>query len=324
MAKGTYISINTANIGAASAQAKALGGKMETTRNELNKLQSQLSQEQNVLEKHFGMCFYSAVPTRRLQDQKQMMDQVVSLLAEAEQLAQESTNKLNNKTSALQLAVKAMGGLTATVYTSAVSLITSALTGERECGDDWVDLSNWGPTADEICSEMKARYQRTLEATNRTSFSGACSAFVYRQLRDAGVFGSKDSGVASGKDYYKVWGKKAKTSTGYQIESYGYDPNAKNNPLEDLISAHSGETLNNIVVSLDQRKGFFPSEHGHVMLITAIQDGNVFFMESQSGSFHALKNGKAYAEGDPLVLPINDFLKQYPSMNGVIRFHKDS
>lgn len=228
MAKGTYISINTANIGAASAQAKALGGKMETTRNELNKLQSQLSQEQNVLEKYFGMCFYSAVPTRRLQDQKQMMDQVVSLLAEAEQLAQESTNKLNNKTSALQLAVKAMGGLTATVYTSAVSLITSALTGERECGDDWVNVGDFftarikpPTTADKYFGEKATKANCTTYAANRArEILGDTSIKFSGDAKEWWKYRDKFAGYSTNANEPRIgalmiWGKEGYSGPGH-------------------------------------------------------------------------------------------------------------
>ena len=174
----------------------------------------------------------------------------------------------------------------------------------------------------ELKAQMSARYERVLKNTGRKSFNGACGAFVYQQLRDIGVFGKKDSGVAYGKDYYKVWSKKASTSTGYKIESYA----AKNgeNPLSALLASHSAkEPLTNIVISFDQAKGFYPDSAGHVMLITAIQDGQVYFMESSAGSLHQLAGRAKYKEGQPLQLSVEDFIKQYQHMNGLVHFYQD-
>ena len=171
-------------------------------------------------------------------------------------------------------------------------------------------------------AQMSARYERMLKNTGRKSFNGACGAFVYQQLRDIGVFGKKDSGVPYGKDYYKTWSKKTSTSTGYKIEAYA----AKNgeNPLSALLANHSAdEPLTNIVLSFDQAKGFYPSSAGHVMLITAIQDGQVYFMESNAGSLHQLKGNMKYAEGQPLQLSVEDFIKQYQHMNGLVHFYQD-
>lgn len=169
-----------------------------------------------------------------------------------------------------------------------------------------------------IVEEMNQRYMRLLTNTGRTSFSGACSAFVYRQLWDQGIFDlNRDAGVASGKDYYRVWGQKSMTSTGYRVDSYG-----GRNALLELINANEGKTLNNIVISFDyDGRNYLSKEHGHVMLISEIRDGKVYYMESASGRLYNL-NGQSYSEGEPICLSINDFLRQYPNMNGAIYFHK--
>lgn len=137
MARGTYISINTAKIGEVSAKAASLGSGMESTRGELTTLQKELSKALELSGKYYGVCWNDLIPTDRLKSQQTQMDEIVSLLAQAEQLAQDANNKLNTETNALKLAVAAMGGLAAVVYTTAVSLITRGLTGETDCGDDW-------------------------------------------------------------------------------------------------------------------------------------------------------------------------------------------
>ena len=107
------------------------------------------------------------------------------------------------------------------------------------------------------------------------------------------------------------------TSTGYRVDSYG-----GRNALLELINANEGKTLNNIVISFDyDGRNYLSKEHGHVMLISEIRDGKVYYMESASGRLYNL-NGQSYSEGEPICLSINDFLRQYPNMNGAIYFHK--
>ena len=147
MAKGTYISINTSKIGTVSASASSLGRQMEATRTELKNDQSRLSEHQNILEKYYKICWNSVIPTDRLKDQQEKMEEVVSLLAQADQLAKDANNKLDTKISALKLAVAAMGGLMAAAYTTAISVISGVISGETDCGDDWVDVGNWKTTS---------------------------------------------------------------------------------------------------------------------------------------------------------------------------------
>lgn len=137
MARGTYISIDTTLIGEVSAQASALGSGMEDTREELRAMQKELSEVLKLPGDYYGVCWEDTIPTGRLKSQQSKMEEIVSLLAQAEQLAQDADNKLNTETNALKLAVAAMGGLAGAVYTTAVSLITRGLTGETDCGDDW-------------------------------------------------------------------------------------------------------------------------------------------------------------------------------------------
>lgn len=143
MAKAKYIDIHSERIGDVSAQASATGTKMETTRTELIALQKQLNEEQTVLEKRWGYCAEESIPTEALKEQKSRMDEVKNLFAEANRLAGETSDQLEQKTSLLKLAVSAMGGLAQTVYATAVSVISGALSGETEPADDWAYIGTW-------------------------------------------------------------------------------------------------------------------------------------------------------------------------------------
>lgn len=176
---------------------------------------------------------------------------------------------------------------------------------------------NVTPTTN-VVDEMSERYRRLLQETGRTSFNGACSAFVYQQLRVQGIVSyNGDAGIGSGKDYYAVWSQRGYTSTGYRAETYGGV-----NGLRDLLNTNPGQVIKNVAVSFNyDGANYLSREHGHVMLISEIRDGKVYFMESAAGSLYNL-DGRAYAEGEPVCLSVNDFLRQYPNMNGVVHFHK--
>ncbi len=175
-------------------------------------------------------------------------------------------------------------------------------------------------TPEELMQEMSDRYERILKNTKKKSFNGKCSAFVYQQLKDQGIFGSKDPGCAHGKDYYATWSKKKQTSTGAPVTTYGSDKNSTG--LEKLIEASGGKPIKNVAVSFPAVYPYTNAQNsvsGHVMLISEIRDGNVYFMESADGRLWFLDN-TPYKEGQPMVLPVDKFLKQYPKMNGVVHF----
>lgn len=144
MAKGKYISINTDKIGDVSLTADKAGKQIETTRTELKALQKKLTSSQNLLQDHYGVCFDKAVPTSRLKEQKELVDQIVELFKEAADLAQSTTNDMNKRTSALQLALKAMNYSGSTVYTTSISAITALLAKDTDCGDDYAYVGKGG------------------------------------------------------------------------------------------------------------------------------------------------------------------------------------
>ena len=303
------ISINSSAIAEIKANAVTLSRQIDTTQKELQELQKKLDGNLSTLEQYIGMCYNKVIPIKSLQKQKDMMNGVVTLLDQAAELAESANYDLSKRADQLKLIIK---GIAASIMTSIISIVTRG----SDVGDQKVDVVNTTPP-EQIMNEMKECYQRTLQRTKRKTFSGACSAFVWRQLEDLGVFCyGKDAGVASGKDYYSDWSKKSVTSTGYQVESYG-----GGNGLLDLITIHSGKPIKNIVVSFDCDGINYKDSAGHVLLISEIRDGKVFYMESAGGKLYNL-DGRRYSEGEPICLSVTDFMKQYPGMNGVVHFYQ--
>lgn len=180
------------------------------------------------------------------------------------------------------------------------------------------DISTNKPSSStNIVSIMKSRYQKIIRETGRSTFDGLCGAFVFQQLRVQGIV-EYDTGdnVTRGKDYYVFWKRKGRTSTGYRVETYG-----GTNGLRDLLATRQGQVIRNVAVSFNYDGYNFQSDAGHVLLISEIRDNKVYFMENKAGTLHNL-NRRPYAEGEPLCLSVNDFIKQYPNMNGVAHFIK--
>lgn len=163
----------------------------------------------------------------------------------------------------------------------------------------------------DVVKEMQERYQRLIAISIRKTYDEACGAFVFQQLKDQGIL---DGGVPeNGKDYYSHFAPQSKTSTGYSIESYG-----GKNGLTNLLNANQGKTLRNIVVSFDPYGRIYPSAAGHVMLITQIKDGKVYYMDNGS----TYPDGTKHKEGAPVCQSVEEFLRRYPNMNGVVHFYK--
>lgn len=318
MASGTYISINTSKIGAVSAQASALGDKLDTTRSELTSLQKQLSETQNLLETYYGFCFNDAIPTGRLKDQQAMMTEIVSLLAQAEQLAKDADNKLNTKTDALKLAVAAMGGLAAAVYTTAVSVISKALTGETDCGDDWVDVSDWSrmpQTPAEASANISQRDEKIMEdwekqddeeewnGYNKRNIAGAksgegsevnCRWFTRKKV--TAILGSSPSH----KSIRKKAGKTIKAADG----------------TEYLVTTYNSKKASSLVKSIQQpAQNIVLDFNGHAMMIDYIMDGKVYFSDNyykRDWVNGYLKNG-VYPNQ---CMTLDEFGKWYDKYNG--------
>ncbi|SFB82308.1 hypothetical protein [Butyrivibrio sp. YAB3001] len=169
-----------------------------------------------------------------------------------------------------------------------------------------------------IEDELRERYSRLKDGNGGKSFKGKCSSFTYRQLKDRGII-DNEPGVPLGKDYYDVYSKMTETSTGYSVEAIG-----GKNALSELIENHNGENLSNIVVSFNKDGKIFNSDAGHVLMISEIRDGYIYFMDSSDTYWGALSGNAAKKEGEMIKLTLEEFYKTFPknAINGVVCFSK--
>lgn len=317
MASGTYISINTANIGSVSSQAAALGHKLEETGSTLKQLQSELAQKQNVLEPYFGVCFDAVIPTRRLKAQQSKMDEIVSLLAQAEQLAADASSRLDTEASALKLAVAAMGGLAAAVYTTAISVISKALTGETDCGDDWAQVGVRSiPTSAEeassLISERDAEIMKEWEVQDENEMW--CG---YYKRNDKNKRTGRDSEVnCRWFTRKKVTALLGSSPTHDSIRKQSGQTITAADGTEYLVTNYSYTKASTLVKSIQQpAQNIVLNFSGHIMMIDYIIDGKVYF--SDNSYTRDWKNGYlATGQYPNQCMSLDDFGKWYDTYNG--------
>lgn len=146
-----------------------------------------------------------------------------------------------------------------------------------------------------------------------------CSLYVHDQLTDLGII-PNDETWTSGYAYADYLIKKGTTQTGYQCTGY-YGEHA----FDDLINKNvDNMPITNIVVSIkgsDVENCVSSSKEGHAMLITRIQDGKVYFMDSLCYNI----GGTQITDGHPTCLPYDMFKKMYFGSNecsGIAHFYK--
>ncbi len=166
----TNISVDFAKLSTVSAQATALGRKMDATKDELIALQLQLRETQNYLEKHYETCWDMVVPIKRLRRQSEKINSVVSVLSTTDALAKDVENKLKAPINMLKLLV----ATSSFMFSTAMSVIAGNLTGETDCGNGWCGVGNsftprtQPPTSDnEYYGDKATKANCTTYAANR-------------------------------------------------------------------------------------------------------------------------------------------------------------
>lgn len=161
---------------------------------------------------------------------------------------------------------------------------------------------------DELAMQIEADYRSALSLADRESFHGYCNLATAYQLIKKGVYSDSPDYAGNGNAWFSHYETLVKntsdytTSGGYHVYIYeGADC------LQKLIKER-GNKLYNIVYSLGTGGS---SGSNHVMLISALIDGEVFFADSFGYTYDDY-----YPEGSALRMPLDDFIDAYKSMNG--------
>lgn len=164
-----------------------------------------------------------------------------------------------------------------------------------------------------IRTQIKRVYRRVLYATGKSSLNGYCGLMTSYQLWALGV--TPYPLTQDGKNMYDYYKNAEVSAAGYNVDVYP----AKEYSLEEALNvvSHCGtRDVYNIMVGFQRTNTAAGSIYGHAMVIHAILDGTVYFVEG----FRTSIGG---AEGNVLTCSIKefaDFYNPWTSYEGLIVF----
>ena len=169
----------------------------------------------------------------------------------------------------------------------------------------------------EIEQQIRRIYKKAQNYYGRSSFHGYCGGLVNAELYFMGITATVVGN--NGNQEYDCYSKQTITSGGYRVRAY---PPSRYTLLEALnaITENGTQDAYNILVGFQQTRSVAGSRYGHAVVIHAILDGTVYYMES----YDLTINGKRYPEGTPISCSIPEFAEYYKkstvSLDGVVYF----
>ncbi len=164
-----------------------------------------------------------------------------------------------------------------------------------------------------IRTQIRRVYHKALYATGKSSLNGFCGLMTSYQLWALGI--TPWPLTQDGKNMYDYYLNTDITGTGYRVKTYS----AKDYSLEEALNliTHCGtRNAYNIMVGFQRTNTAAGSIYGHAMVIHAILDGTVYFVEG----FRTSIGG---AEGNVLTCSISefaDFYNEWCVYEGLVEF----
>lgn len=137
--------------------------------------------------------------------------------------------------------------------------------------------------------------QQRLNKKKDPSYKDRCGALAADQLKYEGLI--KNYG-ANGNDFARGLIKKGTTDTGATVTGY--------NTFDDLLN-NAKQPITNVAVSYDYGGWVTSKEYGHVMVISRIENGKVYFMDNRKSM--SVRTGDKHLEMQ--CMSIEDFKKDY-------------
>lgn len=167
--------------------------------------------------------------------------------------------------------------------------------------------------AERISAQIKTTYRKTLYHTGRSSLNGLCGLMTCTQLYVLGINAYPET--YDGNNIYDAYLLQDVTTGGYKVKTYS----AKSYGLEEALNIiTNGGTKNayNLVVGFQWTNTQAGARFGHAVLVHAILDGQVYFVEG----FYTSLAGNA---GNVIVCSIDEFVKffnDWTSFEGIVEF----
>lgn len=168
-----------------------------------------------------------------------------------------------------------------------------------------------------IKQQISNTYKKAKAYYGWSSFHGFCGALVNAQLYLLGITDTV-LGV-DGRDAYDAFKRLTVTSGGFGVKTYPAGMYSVKSAL-NAITKNGTEDAYNILVGFEKTPSVLGRRYGHAVVIHAIIDGTVYYVESYSLSL----NGVYYPEGTPISASIEDFAGYYAQtttqFDGVVHF----
>lgn len=172
-------------------------------------------------------------------------------------------------------------------------------------------------TVDQIKQQITTTYKKAKAYYGWDSFHGYCGALVNAQLYLLGITDTV-LGV-DGRDAYDAFKRLSVSSGGFGVKAYPAGLYTVETAL-NAISKNGTEDVYNILVGFEKTPSVLGRRYGHAVVIHAIIDGTVYFVES----YNVTLNGVYHKEGTVLKASIKDFAVYYAGttsqFDGVIYF----
>ena len=243
-----------------------------------------------------------------LNEQMQFMEAAASVCDMAIDAAEEGNATIISKIAQLIFTIKGIlgntlattaGAVIGGVIGSAIAIIGNILTSSNSSvapnttgtGSESTNVSNTDGVVTGTKEERMANAQNELQNKYNTlhdqrvangadpAYEQKCGALTYQQLRNDGL--TKNDFTASGKDYARVLAEKGVTDTGAKCTGYNSFDEMLNSQKEPITNVVCSWKAGGWVGSADPNSKKYNPD-GHAMLISRIEDGNVYFMDNRS------------------------------------------
>lgn len=156
----------------------------------------------------------------------------------------------------------------------------------------------------QIIKQAQQIYRSSLRGAGRKSFHGYCGALTGWELRKLNINTWRVSN--NGNRWYDYYKNMEITTGGYHVNAY----DAKDYDLRQTlneITNYGNRDAYNILVGFQWTNTDAGKKYGHAMVVNAIIDGIVYFVES----FDMRLNGKNHREGTVVSCTIDEFHQYY-------------
>ncbi len=178
-----------------------------------------------------------------------------------------------------------------------------------------VQISAQGISSHEAVKQEVSRiYAKCLASAGKESFAGLCGLMTSHQLWHLGV-NRELTATHNGNEQFDAYKNVAVTSGGYHVTAYPAELFTLDQALA-AITQNGTRDAEKILVGFESTNTEAGSVYGHALVIHAIMDGTVYYVENYYTSL-------AGPEGSVITCSIDQFVKFYEDwtvLEGVIHF----